>query len=351
MTRRMSWIAAISVLVGGCELVAAPSGSTLADPRAPRPPLAPTWQAPPTYPRFEDGEVGGESFGELGTPNQGTGHVAIRVRWPQRNILAIPLNTAKLTIAASAAQFNKSVDLAFGLPRAVFRNVPAGTLGLQATAFDAQAKILATTSAAVIVQSGGLVAVKLALGTQPGLSIRDLVPNFGGTGQQVEIKGNAFGDAGSEAAKVFVGGLLVAPNEVSRFSPNQIFFKVPNWATRSTVVVDVRGEKVTSSKDLFRLKALLLLPSSLTLKAASTGSVSVIGVDTTDETRSSTPVIWSAAAGSDHLTHDHTGADPHGILPLSVTPEGVITAKATGDFHVMARNGDLLATVSVKVIP
>ncbi|MBM3271084.1 MAG: IPT/TIG domain-containing protein, partial [Candidatus Sericytochromatia bacterium] len=294
-------------------------------------------------------------------PLPGHGHVVIRIRWPERGVQAIPQGTQLIRITAVSkvvSSYDKKQDFTSASTKHTFQNAPAGLLTLSAYAYNTTtpavgATPLASASADLTIQSGAVLAAKLVLNSGGQPTITKLDPKNGATKAQIELQGTNFG-SGTDVFKVFVDGKEVAGADIFRTSISQAYFLVPDWATRSLVTVSVIRGNATASVDaadsLVRLKSISLAETSKTITKGATASIVLNGTDTQDGTVSNVRAKWFAASGADASNHDHAGDSCMCLPGLVADPDtGVLTANAAGAYHVMARNGILLATASVTV--
>ncbi|MBM3268232.1 MAG: IPT/TIG domain-containing protein [Candidatus Sericytochromatia bacterium] len=300
--------------------------------------------------------------GEADAPLPGRGHVLIRIKWPERSAQQIPQGTAMIRVIAASqveATYKPALDFTPGVTSRRFNNAPAGSLTLSAYAYDSLAPAvganpLATASADLVIRSGGVVGAKLVLNAGKTPSITSISPTRGAQTEQLELAGANFGASG-DAFLVYVDGKPVPGSDVFRTSGSQAYFKIPAWATRSVVTIDVVSGNATQSATapakIDRLTSIILATTSISLRIGATASIGVSGLDTEGTLHSGVKAGWSTAAGGDHGSHDHSGGNAHDVPALTVTPDGVLKGASAGDFHVMARNGNLLATASVTVIP
>ncbi|MBM3275259.1 MAG: Ig-like domain-containing protein, partial [Candidatus Sericytochromatia bacterium] len=238
---------------------------------------------------------------------------------------------------------------------AEFLNVPVGTLTLTAKAFKLDpatnpgTPVVAIAAKDITIESGAVATAKLKL-QAPGPVVSGLQPQAGGEDAPIYVRGDYFGT--TEAYNVFVGGKRL-PNPF-RQSSSSIEIRVPAWATQSTVVVDIQSGNATQSAvspvNLSRLASIDIGTTSITILKGATMSLSPKGTDTEGKVWNPIEVAWTVNSGNDHVNHDHGPGDPHAVAPLQVSSSNVLLAVLEGDHHIMARNGKVLATCSVKVV-
>jgi hypothetical protein len=290
----------------------------------------------------------------LPAPEPGTGHLVIRVNFPSRAVQAIP-DANYVTLQAKSPKYDETRTVSAAANVAEFLNVPAGTITLSARAYkidpatNPTAPVIAIAAKDVLIESGAMATEKLKL-QPPGPVISGLLPLAGGEDAPIAIRGDYFGT--TEAYNVFVAGQRVST--AFRQSSTSIEFKVPAWATQSVVTVDVQSgsstQSATSPVNISRLKAINLGTSAITITKGATMSLLPKGIDTSDKVWDPINVAWTVNTGSDHVSHDHGPGDPHAQAPLQISSSNVMLAVLEGDFHIMARNGKVLATASVKVV-
>ncbi|MEB3238388.1 MAG: hypothetical protein VKO64_12295 [Candidatus Sericytochromatia bacterium] len=291
----------------------------------------------------------------------GTGTLVFRIKWPDRQVAAIPATTAAIKFRVQARDgFDKEVEAQFGTSAQMDR-IPAGSVTVTATAVRSDGLVLATKAETITLESGTIGSVRLVFPAAATPTPKPLDPpsiaSFSyfaaAQGQQVEVRGTGYPTDDTVSFRVFVGGIEVAASKLLKFSNEAFYFEMPNEATRDKIVIQVGERQAVSLADVAKLIRIEIATGPIEVKQGTSDIViPLVGYDADDRSYTSFDSLWETASGDGGAGTDHTNhAVGHGAPPLLVVGGKIMNASQTGDFHVMAKAGSLLATQSVKVIP
>jgi len=291
----------------------------------------------------------------------GTAALMFRIKWPARQVAAIPATTTAIRFRVQARDgFDKEVEAQFGTSAQMDR-IPAGTVTVTATALRNDGLVLATVAKNVSLESGTVGSVSLVFPVAASPTPKPLDPPSvasvsylaAAQGQQIEVKGTGFPTDDTVTFTVFVGGIEIASSKILKFTNNGFFFEMPNEATRDKIIVRVGERQAQSLTDLAKLTRIEIATGPIEVKQGTSDIViPLLGYDAENRSYTSFPSLWETASGAGGSGTDHNNHGiSHGPPPLNVVNGNIQSASTPGDFHVMARAGTLFATQSVKVVP
>lgn len=296
-----------------------------------------------------------------GISTSGTGTVEIvRQGCVVADVSQVPTDAQRVDIRASGQDgYSAEQSVLRSDDSIAFRleTIPAGSLTVLAEARASDGRLVATGSARVTVRSGGRNPVSVPLSKmippEERLAITAMSPLAGAAGSQVLLSGRNFGATAGLPYVVTVGGRLLGASQLFRTTDSSLYFGIPAEATRSIVLLSVDGQTVQAPSLVTRLTGLSIAPAGATLSPGATASFSVRGVGVDGSTWDDLVVTWSAAEGQANVdSHDHGSGDAHKAPALAITAGGMLTVSSSampGAYHVMARQGVLLATASISV--
>lgn len=302
-----------------------------------------------------------ETGASAATQPAGTAALVFRIKWPARQVAAMPSTTAAIRFRVQARDgFDKEVEAQFGTSAQMDR-IPAGNVTVTATALRNDGLVLATVAKNVALESGTVGSVSLVFPVAASPTPKPLDPpsiaSFSvlaaAQGQQVEVTGTGFPTDDTVTFTVFVGGIEIASSKVLKFTNSGFFFEMPNEATRDKIIVRVGERQAQSLTDIAKLTRIEIATGPIEVKQGTSDIViPLVGFDADNRSYTSFQSLWETASGDGGAGTDHNNHGiSHGQPPLMVVGGKILSASTTGDFHVMAKAGPLIATQSVKVVP
>lgn len=223
------------------------------------------------------------------------GGISVSVRWPARQVQAIPAETTRIVLRALlAGTVAKEATLlrsgGESTSTASLKPLALGTYTLAADAYDAGNEVVASGSVEVTLRANELVRPTLALSLVDRPVITSMSQVNGVPGESVILRGTGFGATKSRPYSVYVGGVQAT---AVRSDDGYISMVIPATATNSPVVVNVGTGTAQSTASFSTIRSLAFASAGATVSHPATVDFAVTARDYDSGAIADPIVPWS----------------------------------------------------------